>query len=250
MYVFGSLAGLITVYLSRSTIPSFFSRRRILESLKDESQELSKALSNISKFEYSKLDFFIVFPLAIAIFIAEISGVLKLGTIYTTFFLIFVIFNVLDSTLFTKIRQLLTKKTDEITKALRRINDTMDITEITIFWAIFLFSIFEILDLSHPETYSAFIQQLTIIIAGMSLASYIWFIIAVDKRYLERGYLAMLYFEGKLMPISVKIRLKSDSSTLFGKLLILDFSSLKILEEDGYTLSLDYNKIETISTMN
>jgi len=118
----------------------------------------------------------------------------------------------------------------------------------TVAWFIFLFVIFSAQNIIPNSTISEGLFQLSLIsLTGVGIIAYVHFISTLVIRRIERDYLVKLNNEGKLTLMWIKLRLKKPDTLLKGKLVSLDLSTFVIQEEDGYRLSLEYKKVETIS---
>lgn len=130
-YFIGAILSILSLFVSKSSIPSFFSRGRILQSLRDENQDLNDALKKLRKRYFSDYNRFILL-IVLVIFIV-VFGYIKIRfTLENGFFILyivylgFVFFNMVN---FFKLTSLFKKNVDKITDSLRKIVDRAKMSE-------------------------------------------------------------------------------------------------------------------------
>lgn len=250
LYLLGAVLSILTLLASGSNIPSFFSRGRFLRLLRDENRYLDDALRKLRKLHYSDYDYFIMIPALVILVLEAISGKIKF-TQETSLLILLIVYNaflIFHSISMSKLTPLYKKNTVEITEPLRKIIDSTRIADTIIIWAVFVLVLLTADNYLYNQALSESLLQLTLLsVAGVGVISFIVFLSALRIRHIEQIFLFKLNREGKLAPISVKIRLKRQDAQITGNLVTLDFSTFVIQEADGYKLSLEYNKVETVS---
>ena len=250
IYLLGAIFSILAVLSSRSNIPSFFSRKRIIRLLKVENKDLDNALKKLRKLYYYEYDAFTVLPIVTIFLVLGTSGVIKFTqdayhSIIVIVLLVFLSFSLITT---SKLPSLYHKNVDEITDSLRKIVDRIKLAE-TIFISVLLMDVFmtAVSISSNNTTNEILFQIMSILVTGAFVIAYLLFIIAITLRGIERKYLIKLMDEKKLPSLSVKIKLKGLQNIIIGDIVLLDFSNIVIQEVDGYKVGLEYNKVETIS---
>ncbi|HLI47025.1 MAG TPA: hypothetical protein VKU94_07525, partial [Geobacterales bacterium] len=245
-----AVLSILTLLASRSNIPSFFSRGRFLRLLRDENQDLDNALRELRKVYYSDYDYFIMIPALVILMLGGIFGKIKLSQ-ETDLLILTIVYNaflIFHASSLSKLTPLYKKNTKEITEPLRKIVDSTRIANAIIIWVVFVLVLLTAYNSLYNEALSESLLQLTLLsVVGGGVISFILFLSALRIRHIEQIFLFKLNREGKLAPISVKIRLKRQDAQITGNLVTLDFSTFVIQEADGYKLSMEYNKVETVS---
>lgn len=250
IYLLGAIFSILAVLSSRSNIPSFFSRKRIIRLLRDENQDLDNALKKLRKWYFKDYDAFTVLPIVTIFLVLGISGVIQFTTNvdHIVIIIVFFAFIFYESVTTMKLPSLYQKNVDEITDSLRKIVDRTEIGETTFVSALIMNVFMSAESISPNNTTDEFLLQLiAILVIGAIVIAYVLFIIALTIRGMERNYLIKLMDEKKLPTLSVKIKLKGRENIIIGDIVLLDFSKIVIQEADDYMLGLEYNKVETIS---
>ena len=250
IYLLGAILSILAVLSSRSNIPSFFSRKRIIRLLKVENKDLDNALKKLRKLYFYNYGPIALFSIVIIFFLLDGSGVIQFTqdayhSIIEIVLLVFLSFYLITT---SKLPSLYHKNVDEITDSLRKIVDRIKLAE-TIFISVLLMDVFmtAVSISSNNTTNEILFQIMSILVIGAFVIAYLLFIIAITIRGIERKYLIKLMDEKKLPSLSVKIKLKGLQNIIIGDIVLLDFSDIVIQEVDGYKVGLEYNKVETIS---
>ena len=249
IYLLEAIFSIIVLFSSRSNIPSFFSRKRIIQLLRDENQDLDNALKKLRKLYYDHYDAFTVLPIITIFFVLGISGVIQFTPdvdqiIITIVYSVFILFSLVISWKLSSLHQ---KTVDEVTILLRKIGDWIRMADASVVssLAIVVFLsggyIFNNQDLSE-----GLLQIIALSVVVIVIIAFLLFLSALTLRNIERNYVVMLNNEGKLPTLSVKIKLKGHENQIVGDLLLLDYSKIVIQEADGYRLSFEYSTVETI----
>ena len=252
IYVFGAILSVITLFSTKSSIPSFFSRGRFLQLLRNENQDLDDILKKLRKLYFSDYSYFTVFPIVAIFSILSILGIIRLTLDVSIMVLdiIFVSFTGFVRIDDLKLTSLYMKNVDEVTDSLRKIVDKNKIVETVVVSTITMFIFLSAEHfVSNPIIYGGLLRIAVLSALGTIFLVLIVLQITIRIRSVERDYLFKLKNEGKLPPFSVKISLKRQNILILGNLESFDLSRLIIQETDGYRLSLEYNKVETISSM-
>ena len=77
LYFIGAVLSIMMLIPNSSSILSFFSRKRIIQLLRDENQELDDALKALRKWYYYDYDAFTVFPIITIFFVLGISSAIQ-----------------------------------------------------------------------------------------------------------------------------------------------------------------------------
>ena len=249
IYFLGAVLSIFVLFSSRSNIPSFFSRKRIIQLLRDENQDLDNALKKLRKLYYDHYDAFTVLPIITIFFVLGISGVIQFTPdvdqiIITIVYSVFILFSLVISWKLSSLHQ---KTVDEVTILLRKIGDGIRMTEasavsslamvVFLGWGYIFF---------NQDLSGGLLQIIVISVVVIFIIAFLLFLSALTLRNIERNYVVMLNNEGKLPTLSVKIKLKGHENQIVGDLLLLDYSKIVIQEADGYRLSFEYSTVETI----
>ena len=249
IYFLGAVLSIFVLFSSRSNIPSFFSRKRIIQLLRDENHDLDNALKKLRKWYYYDYDDFTVLPIVTIFFVLGISGVIQFtqdvfSIIIVIVYLVFLAFYRIT---IRKLPSLYQKNVDEITDSLRKIVDRIKLAETISVSALIMDVFMRAVNISFNNTTDEILLQIiSILVIGTIVIAYVLFIIALTIRGIERNYLIKLIEEKKLPSLSVKIKLKGHENQIIGDLLLLDFSKIVIQDADGYRLSFEYSTVETI----
>lgn len=250
LYLLGAVLGILTLLASGSNTPSFFSRGRFLRLLRDENRDLDDALRKLRKLYYTDYDYFIAIPALVILVLEAISGKIKF-TQETGLLILSIVYNaflIFHAINMSKLTPLYKKNTVEITEPLRKIIDSTRIADTIFVWVVFVLVLLTADNYLYNQALSESLPQLTLLsVAGIGLIAFILFLSALRIRHIEQIFLLKLNREGKLALILVKIRLKRQDAPITGELITLDFSTFVVQETDGYKLSLEYNKVETVS---
>ena len=250
IYLLGAIFSILAILYSRSNIPSFFSRKRIVQLLKDENKDLDNALEKIRKLYIYDYYAFTVLPIVIIFLVLGISGLIQFtqNVFHIIIVIVFLVFFLFFEITIRKLPSLYQKNIDEITDSLRKIIDGINLAGTTSV-SVLIMDVFMSAESisSNNTTGEILLQIMSILVIGAFAIAYLLFIIAITIRGMERNYLIKLMGEKKLPTLSVKIKLKEHEKQIVGDLLLLDFSKIVIQEADGYKLGLEYNKVETIS---
>jgi hypothetical protein len=251
LYLIGAISSILAVFFSRSNIPSFFSRNRIIRLLKFENQDLDKALKKLHKPHFYYYDAFIFFSLVIIFLILGIFGLIHftqdvfhmIMVIVSSIFLVFYLFTI------SKLASLYHKNEDKITDSLTKIIEWIELVETLLVSTLIMDVFMSAVSLSPNNTVEENqLQLIAILVIGIIVITYMLFIKKLTIRGIERNYMLRLIEEKKLPSLLVKIKVKGRENTIIGNIVLLDISNILIEEMDGYKMSLEYNKIETISS--
>ncbi len=251
LYLIGAISSILTVFFSRSKIPSFFSRNRIIRLLKVENQDLDKALKKLRKPYFYYYDAFILVLIVIIFLILGISGLIHftqdvfhiIMVIVSSIFVIFYLITI------SKLASLYHKNKDKIMDSLTKIIDWIELVETILVSTLIMDVFMSALSVSPNNTAEEnLLQLIAILVTGTIVITYMLFIMKLTTRGIERNYLVKLIEEKKLPSLLVKIRVKGKENVIIGDIVLLDFSNIVIEEVDGYKMSLEYDKVETISS--
>lgn len=81
----------------------------------------------------------------------------------------------------------------------------------------------------------------------MLIMAYFLFLNAIIVRSIEQKYLIIQKKKHELPEMYVKIKMKNFVGQIIGRLDSVNFNLIIVEESDGFRLSLEYNKIESIS---
>ena len=249
IYLFGAILSILAVLSSRSNIPSFFSRKRIIRLLRDENPDLDNALKKLHKWHYSDYDAFTVFPIITILFVLGISGAIQF-TIDVDQIIIIIVYSAFIffySVITRELKSLFEKTVDEVTVLLRKIGDWIRMADASVVSSLAMVVILSGGYIFNNQDLSGGLLQIMVIsVVVIVVIAFLLFLSALTLRNIERNYVVMLNNEGKLPNLSVKIKLKRHEKQIVGDLLLLDFSKIVIQEADGYRLSFEYSTVETI----
>lgn len=249
IYLFGAILSIIVLFSSRINIPSFFPRKRIVQLLRDENQDLDNALKKLRNWYFYNYDNFTVLPIITIFLVLGISGAIQFTPdvdriIITMIYSVYIIFNFFMT---LKLKSFYQKKVDEVTVFLRRISDLTKMAETIAVSSLVLVVFYSWGYILYNLGISGGLVQITVVSAVViAIIAFLLFLSANTLRSIERNYVVMLNNEGKLPTLSVKIKLKGRENQIVGDLLLLDFSKIVIQEADGYRLSFEYSTVETI----
>lgn len=249
LYFIGAVLSIMMLIPNSSSILSFFSRKRIIQLLRDENQELDDALKALRKWYYYDYDAFTVFPIMSIFLILAATGAIQFNAyvdriVIVIVYLVYLIFN---ETIIWKLKSLYQKKVDEVTLFLRRIADWTKIAD-----AIAVSSLVMIvLDSGGYIFYNigitgGLVQIIVLSVVVIVIITFLLFLSSLVLRNIERNYVVLLNNERRLPTLSVKIKLKKREDQIVGILLLLDYSRIVIQEADGYKISFEYSTVETI----
>lgn len=231
-------------------MPSFFSYRRILQVLRNEVQEFDYVLSKLHKWNYSDYDVYIFVPLLLVFFVifqAE-NGRINLNDDFLFLFLMYFVFSIFVA-IVEWIRNSLFHKNEDITKSLQQLVDSINISN-TIIVVIIIDFIFTYTAASlflHNNVIESLFQIFLLFIVGMLIMAYFLFLNAIIVRSIEQKYLIIQKKKHELPEMYVKIKMKNFVGQIIGSLDSINFNLIIVEESDGFRLSLEYNKIESIS---
>ena len=249
IYLFGAIISIFTLFISRSKMPSFFSRRRILKVLQKENKEFDDVLSKLRKWKYSDYDIYIYVPVLVIILVIYgfENNKISLYDDFLILFWVFILFVIFNYIVVSKQNSLFHKNAD-ITKSLQKIVDSLYISRALLLWIIFLFIFFVSFFsfLLNNNILENLFQISLLSIAGISIVAYFLFINTILIGSIEQNYLTMKKNRHELPEIYMKIKMKNTENALSGSLDSLRFSSITIDDTDGFRFSIEYNKIETI----
>jgi hypothetical protein len=159
---------------------------------------------------------------------------------------IFVIFYLIT---ISKLASLYHKNKDKIMDSLTKIIDWIELVETILVSTLIMDVFMSALSVSPNNTAEEnLLQLIAILVTGTIVITYMLFIMKLTTRGIERNYLVKLIEEKKLPSLLVKIRVKGKENVIIGDIVLLDFSNIVIEEVDGYKMSLEYDKVETISS--
>ncbi len=251
VYFLGAIFSALMLFYSKNNIPSFFTRKRIIDLLRDENQDIDLSLKKLRKLYYTDYHIFTVFPVLIIFTILVFTGIIKFNSDLEQEMIIVMdlIFTFFTMGITGHLDSIYRENIEKMTSSLRKIGDLIRIVDsisVTIILMVVLVSLVNIL--SRENVGESITQMIVIFVLGVSITTYIFYISALIIRNIEDGYLIKLNMAGKLPPISIKMRLKGQNSLIIGYFLGLSLNKFIIQETDGYRLSLEYNKIEMISS--
>jgi hypothetical protein len=252
LYSIGAIISILVLFSSSSNIPSFFSRKRIFQLLRDENQDLDSALKKLRKWYFYNYDVFTVVPITAIFLVLDISGVLQF-TSYVSSIIIIIVYSafiVFYLGIIWKLPSIFRKNVDEITASLRKIVDWIKIFNTVIVSTIVMVALSNVGNiLSNRSMVEGLLQIIEIFVLGTFAIAYTLSLSGLIIRGIEGRYLVKLKNEGKLPSVSVKINLKGKDKPIIGDLVSFDLSKFVVQEADGYRLSLEYNKVDTIGSM-
>ena len=249
IYLLGAIFSILAVLSSRSNIPSFFSRKRIIRLLRDENQDLDNALKKLRKLYYYEYDAFTVLPIVTIFLVLGISGVIQFTPdvdqiIITIVYSAFILFSLVIT---WKLNSFYQKTVDEVTVLLRKIGDRIRMADASVVSSLdMVVFLSEGYIFDNQDLPGGLLQIIVLYVVVIVIIAFLLFLSALTLRNIERNYVVMLNNEGKLPILSVKIKLKGRENQIIGDLLLLDFSKIVIQDADGYRLSFEYSTVETI----
>jgi hypothetical protein len=251
IYLLGAIFSALMLFYSKNNIPSFFARKRIIDLLRDENQDIDLSLKKLRKLYYTDYDIFTVFPVLIIFLILVFIGIIKLTPNFDLKIIIVIdlIFTFFTMGITGHLDSIYRENIEKMTNSLRKIGDLIRMVDSVIVTIIFIVVFVSSVNIVSKENFGESITQIIMIfVLGISVTIYIFYISALIIRNIEDGYLIQLNMAGKLPLISIKIKLKGQGSLIIGYFLGLSLNKFIIQEVDGYRLSLEYNKIELISS--
>ena len=250
IYLFGAIISIFSLFISRSKMPSFFSYRRIIQVLRNENQEFDDVLSKLRKWNYSDYDLYI-FTLSAIIFIVIFefgNGKINLYDDFLSLFLVYIVFAIFVSIVDWKRNSLFHKNVD-ITKSLRKIVDLTYFSDALIVWIVIMFIIIvSVPSFIFNNNVSANLFQIFLLfVVGILIIAYFLFLNAIIIGSIEQNYLIIQKNKHELPEMYVKVKMKNMENQIIGTLDSINLNFIIIEEPDGFRLSLEYNKIDSIS---
>lgn len=250
IYALSLLITAIPILYSKSSISSYFSRTKIMNTIKNEVGAVEDALGKISTIKYFQYDRYL--------FIASITSMLSAGFFHfhittdnfvLSIVILYFLFNAFHGIEGSRMRPLLSKSIEETLSSFKSIYNQLGISISAILWSIFTLILIYVANFRTFESIFSFNSGFFVsIIVSILAVGYILFMTSVLKRQIERNYLVMLSNESKLPPIHLKIKMKNDSEVIKGQMISTDLNYITIDEFDGYRLCIDYSKIEMLSS--
>ena len=146
-------------------------------------------------------------------------------------------------------RKSLFHKNVDITKSLRKIVDLTYFSDALIVWIVIMFIIIVgVPSFIFNNNVSANLFQIFLLfVVGILIIAYFLFLNAIIIGSIEQNYLIIQKNKHELPEMYVKVKMKNMENQIIGTLDSINLNFIIIEEPDGFRLSLEYNKIDSIS---